>query len=89
MTALSDELANRINALKQKLFDLFGNSPELLDRQLILDHLPALYREEFADRLDRIPAPYFKAIAAAEAAGRIVFTPEDPAVRAIERALGL
>ncbi|MCI5778200.1 MAG: hypothetical protein MR051_00015 [Lentisphaeria bacterium] len=66
--------------MKRRLFDLFSAKPELLDRELILDHLPEIFRAEFPDRTSRIPAPYLKAVAAAEAAGRMVFSPDDPAV---------
>ena len=87
MTNLSNELGNKVNELKAKLFDLFTAKPELLSDQLILDHLLPIFRNKFADRVARIPDLYRKAIGAAEAAGRIVYTPEDPAVAEIIKAL--
>ena len=87
MTNLSNELGNKVNELKAKLFDLFTEKPELLADQLVLDHLLPIFRNKFADRISRIPDLYRKAIGAAEAAGRIIYTPEDPAVAEIIRAL--
>jgi glutamate dehydrogenase len=87
MTDLSNELGNTVNELKSKLFDLFTEKPELLADQLILEHLLPIFRTKFADRIARIPDLYRKAIGAAEAAGRIVYTPEDPAVADIIKAL--
>jgi glutamate dehydrogenase len=87
MTDLSNELGNTVNDLKSKLFDLFTEKPELLADQLILEHLLPIFRTKFADRIARIPDLYRKAIGAAEAAGRIVYTPEDPAVADIIKAL--
>ncbi|MBE6358088.1 MAG: hypothetical protein E7057_02440 [Lentisphaerae bacterium] len=88
MTDLSNELGNTVNELKAALFDLFTAKPELLDDQLILDHLLPIFSNKFADRITRLPDLYRRAIGAAEAAGRIVYTPEDPAVAAIIKALG-
>ena len=87
MTNLSNELGNKVNELKAKLFDLFTEKPELLADQLILDHLLPIFRTKFADRISRLPELYRKAIGAAEAAGRIIYTPEDPAVADIIKAL--
>ena len=87
MTDLSNELGNKVNELKAKLFDLFTAKPELLADQLILDHLLPIFRNKFADRISRIPDLYRKAIGAAEAAGRIIYSPEDPAVAEIIQSL--
>ena len=87
MTDLSNELGNKVNELKAKLFDLFTEKLELLADQLILDHLLPIFRNKFADRIVRIPDLYRKAIGAAEAAGRIIYTPADPAVADIIKAL--
>jgi len=87
MTDLSNELGNRVNELKAALFELFTEKPELLADQLILDHLLPIFRNKFADRIGRLPELYRKAIGAAEAAGRIIYTPEDPAVAEIIKAL--
>ncbi|MBR2625611.1 MAG: hypothetical protein IKD23_04335 [Lentisphaeria bacterium] len=87
LTDLSNELGNKVNELKAKLFDLFSAKPELLDDQLILDHLLPIFRTKYADRVNRLPDLYRKAIGAAEAASRIIYSPEDPAVAKIIEAL--
>ena len=87
MTDLSNELGNKVNDLKARLFDLFTEKPELLADQLILDHLLPIFSNKFADRVSRLPELYRKAIGAAEAASRIIYSPEDPAVADIIKAL--
>lgn len=73
MTELSDALANRINAYKAEIFVMLNTHPELVTDGIIFAHLPPLFKAKFADRLERIPAAYRKAIVAAETAQRIVF----------------
>ncbi|MBQ9786640.1 MAG: hypothetical protein IJW33_00530 [Lentisphaeria bacterium] len=87
LTDLSNELGDKVNALKTALFELFTNRPELLADELILDHLLPIFRSKFADRIGRLPVLYRRAIGAAEAASRIIYTPQDPAIADIVKAL--
>ncbi|MBQ4329706.1 MAG: hypothetical protein IJC27_08250 [Lentisphaeria bacterium] len=87
LTDLSNELGNKVNELKAALFDLFTAKPELLKDELILDHLLPIFRTKFAGRVSRLPDLYRRAIGAAEAASRIIYTPADPAVADIVKAL--
>ena len=87
LTDLSNELGDKVNALKTALFELFTKRPDLLTDDLILGHLLPIFRRKFADRLNRLPDLYRRAIGAAEAASRITYVPEDPAVADIIKAL--
>jgi hypothetical protein len=87
MVLVPVDFGDKVNALKTALFELFTKRPDLLTDDLILGHLLPIFRRKFADRLNRLPDLYRRAIGAAEAASRITYVPEDPAVADIIKAL--
>jgi len=73
-TELTEELSRSINAKNIQLTEYLGDHPELIRDDLILEHLPELFREEFPDRVARLPREYRKAIVAVELATRIIYS---------------
>ena len=73
-TELTEELSRSINAKNIQLTEYLGEHPELIRDDLILEHLPELFREEFPDRVARLPREYRKAIVAVELATRIIYS---------------
>ena len=56
-----------------EISEYLDTHPEIITDELLLDHLPAMFRTSYRDRLKRLPAEYRKAIAAMELAGRIIY----------------
>ena len=77
LTALTEQLSRQINAKNVAISNYLSTHPELIQDEIILDHLPEIFRQKFSDRLDRIPAEYKKAIVAVELAARIVYRQSD------------
>jgi len=73
MTGLTEVLSRRINAKNEAISEFFTKHPELLDDQIILDHLPGLFAKKYKTRIERLPAEYKKAIASVELATRIIY----------------
>lgn len=73
LTDLTEKLSRRINGKHAEIMAYLSEHPELVQNEIILDHLPRLFRDKFPDRLDRIPAEYLKAIVAVELASRIIY----------------
>ncbi|MBR2373435.1 MAG: hypothetical protein IKA87_04315, partial [Lentisphaeria bacterium] len=73
LTDLTDKLSRDINAKNVEISEYLVDHPELITDDLLLDHLPEMFRTSYRDRLKRLPAEYRRAIAAVELAGRIVY----------------
>jgi glutamate dehydrogenase len=73
LTDLTDKLSRNINSKNVEISEFLDSHPEYITDELLLDHLPAMFRESYRDRLKRLPAEYRKAIAAVELAGRIIY----------------
>ena len=74
MTELTEELSRSINAKNIQLAQYLDAHPELIRDDLILDHLPEIFRAKFRDRIKRLPAEYRKAIVSVELATRIIYS---------------
>lgn len=73
LTDLTDRLSRNINSKNVEISEFLDTHPEYITDELLLDHLPAMFRSSYRDRLKRLPAEYRKAIAAVELAGRIIY----------------
>ena len=73
MTELTEELSRSINAKNIQISEYLDKHPELITDSIILDHLPAIFRKQYKNRLNRIPAEYRKAIVSVELATRIIY----------------
>ena len=74
MTELTEELSRSINAKNIQIGAYLEQHPELISNEIILDHLPEIFRKQYKARLSRIPAEYRKAIVSVELAARIIYT---------------
>ena len=74
MTELTEELSRSINAKNIQIGEYLDAHPELISDEIILAHLPEIFRKEYKGRLHRIPAEYRKAIVSVELAARIIYT---------------
>ncbi|HEX9910293.1 MAG TPA: hypothetical protein VGA86_05375, partial [Desulfatiglandales bacterium] len=78
-TDISNAISEEINDHYAKLFSYFQGRPELCDqplfRKVLLNHLPALIREnpKFRSRVKKMPAKIKHAILSSEIASRIVY----------------
>ncbi|MBP1740247.1 MAG: glutamate dehydrogenase [Deltaproteobacteria bacterium] len=78
-TDISNAISEEINDHYAKLFSYFQGHPELcgqpLFRKVLLNHLPALIREnpKFRSRVEKMPAKIKHAILSSEIASRIVY----------------
>ena len=79
MTELTEELSGAINEKNQKLRRFLVENPHYVTDDLILSHLPGIFKRRFRNNLKRIPASYRNAIASVELASRIVYKLGDPA----------
>ncbi|MBU8901576.1 MAG: hypothetical protein KOO69_02440, partial [Victivallales bacterium] len=73
MTGLTEVLSRRINDKNEAVSEFLSKHPEMLDKQVILDHLPSLFTKKYKNRIERLPAEYKKAIASVELATRIIY----------------
>jgi hypothetical protein len=73
LTDLTDRLSRSINAKNVQIGEYLERHPEVVSDELLLDHLPGIFRTKYRDRLKRLPAEYRKAIASVELAGRIIY----------------
>ena len=73
MTELTEELSRSINAKNIQISEYLDKHPELITDSIILDHLPAIFRKQYKNRLNRIPAEYRKVIVSVELATRIIY----------------
>ena len=77
LTDLTEQLSRQINAKNVAISNYLTTHPQLIQDKIILEHLPEIFRKNFNNRLDRIPAEYKKAIVAVELATRIVYRQSD------------
>lgn len=77
LTELTEQLSRQINAKNVAISHYLTTHPELIQDEIILHHLPDIFRKKFSNRLNRIPAEYKKAIVAVELATRIVYRQSD------------
>lgn len=77
LTELTEQLSRQINAKNVAISNYLTTHPQLIQDKIILEHLPEIFRKNFSNRLDRIPAEYKKAIVAVELATRIVYRQSD------------
>ena len=74
MTELTEELSRSINAKNIQIGEYLDRHPEMISDEIILAHLPEIFRKQYKGRLNRIPAEYRKAIVSVELAARIIYT---------------
>ena len=74
MTELTEVLSRSINAKNIQIGEYLDQHPELISDEIILAHLPEIFRKQYKSRLGRIPAEYRKAIVSVELAARIIYT---------------
>jgi len=77
LTDLTEQLSAQINAKNDAITAFLDKHPKLVKDDIILSHLPKILATRYADRLDRIPPEYRKAIAAVELATQIVYGQPD------------
>lgn len=77
LTALTEQLSRQINAKNVAVSEYLDTHPELIQDQIILEHLPEIFRKRFSDRINRIPDEYKKAIVAVDLATRIIYSKAD------------
>jgi len=87
LTVLTNSLSDKINCKNEEIKACLDKKPELVTDALILEHLPAIFRTSFPERVKRIPPEYRRAIAGVELAIRICYKPNDPIEKEIEEAL--
>jgi hypothetical protein len=73
MTGLTEVLSRRINEKNEAVSEYLTKHPDMISKQVILDHLPKLFAQKYKDRIERLPAEYKKAIASVELATRIIY----------------
>ncbi|MDD4099429.1 MAG: NAD-glutamate dehydrogenase, partial [Lentisphaeria bacterium] len=73
MTELTEKLSREINASNVAITAFLQEHPEYVTEELLLSHLPGIFRKEYAGRLHRLPVEYRVAIAAVELACRTVY----------------
>jgi len=61
--------------------------PELITDKTVLEHLPKIFSEKYADRIANIPQQYKKAIVAVELASRIIYQQNDSIKQEIKAVL--
>ena len=74
MTELTEVLSRSINAKNIQISEYLDKHPEMISDEIILSHLPEIFRTRYRSRLSRIPAEYRKAIVSVELAARIIYT---------------
>ena len=84
MTELTERLSAMINAQNFAIQSFLVQHPQYIQDNIILDHLPKIFREKFPDRVNRIPDEYKKALVAVELATRIVYYHSDDLAEQIE-----
>ena len=87
MTELTEELSRSINAKNIQIGLYLDKHPELISDEIILAHLPELFRKKYKARLSRIPAEYRRAIVSVELASRIIYTTANSLESEIARVL--
>jgi glutamate dehydrogenase len=73
MTELTEQLSLEINRKNEEIAKFLDKKPEYIRNDIILAHLPALFRKTDPKLLDRLPIEYKKAIVSVELACRIIY----------------
>ena len=74
MTELTEQLSSEINGAKAQIYDYLATRPDFITRELLLSHLPAIFRQRYPERCQRLPMEYQRALAAVELACRLVYS---------------
>ncbi|NLZ62971.1 MAG: amino acid dehydrogenase, partial [Lentisphaerae bacterium] len=74
LTDLTEKLSRSINAAKVEISAFLARNPHFISNELLLSHLPALFKQRFPERVQRLPLEYRQAIVAVELACRLVYT---------------
>ncbi len=77
LTDLTEKLSREINAAKANISDYLLRHPEFVTEELLLTHMPPIFRERFPGRGNRLPEEYLRALAAVELACRLVYSQTD------------
>lgn len=73
MTDLTEALSRKINAENLSITAFLTTNQHLITDALILAHLPELFRQQFPDRVHRLPEEYRVAVASVELACRLIY----------------
>jgi glutamate dehydrogenase len=74
LTDLTEKLSREINAAKASISEYLLEHPEFVSEELLLTHMPPIFRERFSGRAHRLPEEYLRALAAVELACRLVYS---------------
>jgi glutamate dehydrogenase len=77
LTELTERLSRAINGKNVEVSSYLDEHPELITDKTVLEHLPQIFSEKYADRIAHIPQQYKKAIVAVELAARIIYQQND------------
>jgi len=77
MTKLTEQLSKAINHKNVEISTYLNSHPEMITDQLVLSHMPHIFKRKYSDRIADIPYEYKKAIVAVELASRIVYHQSD------------
>ncbi|OQC13713.1 MAG: NAD-specific glutamate dehydrogenase [Lentisphaerae bacterium ADurb.Bin082] len=73
MTELTEKLSREINSNNVAITEYLQAHPEYVTEELLLSHLPGVFRKNYPGRCHRLPEEYRIAIAAVELASRLVY----------------
>ncbi|MFA6929632.1 MAG: NAD-glutamate dehydrogenase domain-containing protein [Lentisphaeria bacterium] len=77
LTDLTEKLSREINTSKTQIADYLISHPEFISEELLLSHLPPIFRTRFPERWQRIPEEYQRALAGVELACRLVYSEQN------------
>ncbi|MCP3966878.1 MAG: hypothetical protein GY750_05200 [Lentisphaerae bacterium] len=77
MTELTELLSRQINAKNEEISAYLAQHPNMIQDEIILEHLPHIFAKKYGDRISRLPQEYKKAIVSVELATRIVYRQSD------------
>ncbi len=87
LTELTERLSRAINSKNVEISAYLEKHPELITDKTVLEHLPQIFSEKYADRIANIPQQYKKAIVAVELASRIIYQQNDSIEQEIKAVL--
>jgi glutamate dehydrogenase len=73
LTELTELLSVHINDKNSDIAAYIEKHPKLVDRKIILDHLPKTFKKQKPELIEKLPEDYKKAIVSVELACRIVY----------------
>jgi len=77
MTELTEKLSREINSNNVAITAYLQAHPEYVTEELLLSHLPDVFRKNYPGRCQRLPEEYRIAIAAVELASRLVYATDN------------